>query len=748
VNKGLKLQTAALLTAASILVTACGGGGGGGGNNTTQQPPPPPPPTNNLTAKAVVVETANPLIGFPMDLSVSLQAVEETDDVSVSIFAVEKNEDPNAEVRQIPLGSETIAKVAAGASDHQIQINIPSSVELPGAYFITAIVDPVDGLAETEEDDNSAAVEVNLDVEVIPNIMLTEVTLDRAALLINTDDYEEQVTGTEDNVYNADAGGTITVGADGLDPEETIDIEAFATLRLMRSDLGTEHDVPLYLWHSAVGRYINAYGIDPETGMDLSEAEWLPLGEFLPQLVEGVADDVTLNDIDRDSAHLNFYFPGKLGSEMEKAMRYSVPPTGTGFFDVPIPTLPTAPPPDLTQQAINELRAFLKSLPTNGVLGDETEAMAVMDFAVCVQIRPTDNAFTDLTADDNEVCAPLDIALPPLPPPVPGLPAGVPTAFKPFIGATATPVTPVPNVNGFKTSGGGSAFKFGIDFGSSVSADNRGYIEQIHGDVPITVFGIKGSFFKASVRAQLVPEYANKPAGEESSFVIETQHAGQILSRIVKVPSNVEIAIDLFSVSKEFPNPAKEFTLFVGPIPLSVGASVAGNFGVEYQPLVFTTEYPDGYALGLQGGPYANIEATLYAGVGKGPFIAGVEGVLSLLDERIVFFNGVDIAVIEHTNPSYPEEFVIYQGPKITNIFTGPQGKLNLFAKYSVPTIKTCKAGPFKFPCPGFKSIKATKNIWKSKALFQLTDVLYEDDDAKLDVVIADGEPPAYYVLP
>jgi hypothetical protein len=42
--------------------------------------------------------------------------------------------------------------------------------------------------------------------------------------------------------------------------------------------------------------------------------------------------------------------------------------------------------------------------------------------------------------------------------------------------------------------------------------------------------------------------------------------------------------------------------------------------------------------------------------------------------------------------------------------------------------------------------MKATKKIWSSKALFQLTDVLYENPNAQLDVVVRQGQAPTYFV--
>ena len=222
----------AFFISAMLLLSSCGGGGGGGGDGNSSGAPPI---TNNLSAKSIQVETPDPRIAYPLKVSVSITADNPADNVSVSLFAIDKNDDPNAEVRQIPLGTQTIPKVEAGTHSYELDVTLPSSVETPGPYYIGAIVDPVDEVGETDENDNSTSVETTFSAEGSPNIMLTELALDRNALLINTDSYAKQVPGDAGNVHNADAGGTITVGADGLAPNETIDIEAFAKLRLSAS---------------------------------------------------------------------------------------------------------------------------------------------------------------------------------------------------------------------------------------------------------------------------------------------------------------------------------------------------------------------------------------------------------------------------------------------------------------------------------------------------------------------------------
>lgn len=693
---------------------------------------------NNIAAVAIAVNTPDPRIAHPLTATVSLSADRAENNVTVSLFAIDETSDPDAEVRQIPLGTEIIEVLPAGSSEHELNVNVPSSVEISGPYHIAVVVDPVEEIAEGDEEDNTASVQITLAPTIDPNVLLTDVELDRTALIINTDEYSEQVDGTPGNVHNADAGGTITVGADGLEVGETVDIEAFASLRIMRSDNGTSLDVPLYLWNSDQQRYMNAYGIDPDTSVQ-GEIEWLPMGTFTPQLAEIIGDEAELDDVERNSEHMDFYFPGKLGFELEQALRY--PPescTGTCVLDA---TQPTIPPPDLTAAAIGQLRAFLSGLPFSGIRGDESVSLAALDFAVCIKIRPADSSVTDSDATDNEVCPSLDIFLPPLPPGTPLYNTG---SYVPVHDAPSEPLT---SGDRFATKNNNAHFAFNLDFGAGATADYRGYIEEVTAGVPIRVFGTDFDFYRITARAQLVPDYLNKAASEQSGFSYEIRFLNQVIEAIP--PIMAAISGELISYSKEV---EKEQQFFVGPVPMIAGGSVGGNIGLELSVGYANDDAPvfgGGNAVvsvGSSIGPFANLEAAMFAGVGTVVFSVGVEGVLVLLDERLVYFIGTEIEVIDDGFTSGDVEFMITQLQKLSNIFTGPQGKLNLFAKYSVPAIRTCNWGFVKVPCLKLATIKAIMNIYSTPALFRREDILFEDPFAQLDVVIANGQQPAYFI--
>lgn len=692
-------------------------------------------PPNNITAVAVAVDTPDPRISHPLTTTMSLRADRAVNNVTVSLFAIDDTDDPDADVRQIPLGTEVIEQLPAGSSDHELTVMVPASVEFSGPYHIAVVVDPVDEIVETDKEDNTASVQVTLTSTATPNLVLADVALDRTALIIKTDEFTQQVEG---DVYNADAGGTITVGADGLEVGETVDIEAFASLRITRTDINASLDMPLYLWNTEEQRYMNAYGIDPETGIQ-GVVEWLPMGTFTPLLAEIIGEEAELDDVERNSEHMEFYFPGKLGFELEQALRFPPVPCDVCALDDQQPTIP---PPDLTQAAIDELTSFLSGLPFSGIRGDESVSLAALDFAVCVEIRPTDPSVIDSDLTDNEVCPPLEIFLPPLPPGTPLYNIGN------YVPVHNQPSVPMVSGDGFATKNNNEHFAFNIDFNAGATADNRGYIEEVTAGIPVTVFGEDFDFLRITARAQLVPDYLGKPASEESGFSHEIRFLNLVIDS--SLPTTLSVSGSLISYSKEV---EKQQQFFIGPVPMVAGGSVGGTFGLELEFGYDDVKEPvfgSGNAvlsLGSSVGPFASLEALMFAGVGTVVFSVGVEGVIVLLDERLVYFIGTEIEVIDDGFGSSDDvEFMITQLQKLSNIFTGPQGKLNLFARYSVPAVRTCNWGFVQVPCLRLATIKATKNIYSTPALFRREDVLFEDPFAQLNVVIANGQPPAYFI--
>lgn len=707
----------------------------------------------NITAISMTVVTPEPRISGSLKAIISLQSDQQTSDVSVSLFAIEKTDDPNSESRQIPLGMVVLDQVSIGRNDYELEVIIPASVEFAGPYYISAIVDPANVNDESIEDDNITEVEVTLGESEGPNILLADIALDRTALIINTDFYEQPVPDpdTTDNVYKADAGGTITVGVDGLVLGETVDVEVFASIRIMRSDIGTSLDMPLYLWNTAEVRYTNAYGIDPETSATV-DVEWLPMGQFAPLLAETSDSEASQNEVRRNSEHMDFYFPGGLGYELEQALRYRCTELPCTAYD----TLPTEPPPDLTATAILELKSFLSDLPFSGAQGDESAGMAVLDFEICVKIKPSDPMVSDKSTTDNEACAPIDIYLPRLPGQPPVYDIGT---YTPQLTELSTPL----NVGGgFSTNNTNSNFAFDIDFGSGASADHRGYIGYVSAGLPVGVFGNNFFFMNIEVSTQLVPDYLNKPASEESGFYYELRFLGLVLEQSPPAPYKPFVNFDVISHDLLTPNfisyskeIEKEKQFFLWVVPVVAGGVIGGNIGLDYS-VGFAGDASPVFgngnsveSLGASIAPYANLEAGLSIGVGiKGGIVVGTEGVLTLLDERVVLFLGTDIEVIDDGYASGDVEFIITSGFSATNVFTGPQGAINLFIKYATFKRTTCKVGVVKYRCIKYDTMKRILNIYTTPALFQHKYVLFEYPISSRGVVMVSGKPPAYYTTP
>ena len=662
--------------------------------------------SNNLTANALRVVSPDPRIGYPLEVEVSIAADESVENVGVAFFAISRD-------RQLPLGAGNIDLVEAGNRSYELTFNVPASVETPGTYFIGAIVDPGNAITETDEEDNQAKTEVMLDPlefpELLPeleepvNIAIEQAEPDRTVFLLDTTAYEDEARV---GVQNADAGVTLRLGAQGA--KVPIDVEAFASLRLMRSDrTGVSHDMPLYLWNSDAKRYMNAYSIDPDpfTGEGEAVQEWLPVGQIEPQLIEGTTDTVTVSDIDRRSVHLDIYFPGRLARELEVALKH------LNVF------LADVPPPDLSWEAIQGLRSFL--------FGAELE---VLTSEVCVKIRPVDPMVHDRFEADNERCTALAFELPP-DPPVPPEPVPLPPIFTPIYDK---PVPPSFFDQLFRAGWGGSTFGFDIDFFASTTTNNEGVIVRAGGKVPVRIFGLNIDFVAVTARAQVLPDFAGAPANADKSFTLQLSALG-VPTTPVRLPYGSRPPKELsFSKQKEASK-----LIFVGPVPVTVSAFIGGTVGTEYELKSFgPTE------LDLQAAPFASLDAGADARVGGFGFSVGVEGSLTLLKEKFIVRPSAVLTVRDDGFASGNADLVIQPRLRVINELTGAQGQVALFAEYSHPTVRTCKKWDIPYPCPGWETVK-TPHVLDSWYAYIKVDPL-TDISTLIEVVSINGA-PSYY---
>ena len=373
--------------------------------------------------------------------------------------------------------------------------------------------------------------------------------------------YEKQIFANGEIV--SDAGGTVTFGIKGV--EQLIEVEAFGSHQI-RCHFHRVHflEVPLYLWNSEADRYIHAYGIDPEQGIETGVEEWLPIGRV------GQLELSSSSEFDLRSAHLDYYFPGRLAEEIEIALRHL-----NVFFDGPI-----EPPPDLSAADIQALRTFLFGAD----LEDVTSAL-------CLSIRPADPRVVEDRTDDNQVCSPLALLLPPvqLQPPPPPIPPPVPPLY-------TVPSEPIFADAMYRAGWPGKYFGASIDFSASSSADTDGAVVAGKTEIPVTLFGSTFQFLGIEARAQVLP-LSDRFASEEARAQLKPGFLMKksILNQIIYVKNDPpEGSLGTLSVSWsiEFPEylpPEPDDTpeeikkrrppyyASIGPVPVEFRPQVTGN---------------------------------------------------------------------------------------------------------------------------------------------------------------------------
>jgi hypothetical protein len=456
---------------------------------------------------------------------------------------------------------------------------------------------------------------------------------------------------------------------------------------------------------------MNAYGVDPEIG-NTGVAEWLPIGPVGEMLVAGGRgqENVPVTEFDQRSAHIDFYFPGKLAEELETALRKLNVLFG-----------PVEPPPDLSVADIQALRDFL--------FGVEPEFLST---ALCVAIRPVDSSITEESTEDNELCSPLALVLPKLPPnpPVPD-PPPVPPLY-------STPASPVFFDQLFQTNWGGRAFGFGVNFSASTSADDRGVIVNAQGALPVQAFGRNFDFFGVEGRAQVLPlsERDDPPAGQNPGFSLELSHLG-VRFYYRSLASGSLGPLQIF-VSKEIAS--VERTLVIGPVPVKLEAGVAGNIGAEYA-IAFGAAAGNG--LELTTAPYTNLEAEASASATAIIADVGVEGSLTLVEEKFEIVSSATVNVYDDRHSDGTSEIVIVPRLRAINEITGPNGAINAFVSVEVPTVRRCSWGFIRGVCPGLATVKYPYNLESWEGFIKRDTLL--DEETLIDVITFPDGSTAYY---
>jgi hypothetical protein len=506
-------------------------------------------------------------------------------------------------------------------------------------------------------------------------------------------------------VVNSDAGGTVSFGMQGSD--SAIEVEAFAYMRLTRSDTSATHDVPLYLWNSTLERYMNAYGIDPATGLTGAE-EWLSIGLIQPQLIEG-AGNQTYNDVERVSAHLDFYFPGQLSKEIETVLR-----DDDGFVTYPFATFP---PPDLSISDISSLRSYLVGV---------RELM--LSSELCVKIRPTDLGVVENNTSDNETCTSLAFVIPPLPEPPP------PPVVAAYVPQWSNPTNAFYAGDFLSTGWQGDYFGYEVSFGGNTTADEYGLKVYGFGQLPVNIFGSTFNFIDTSFTARVVPDVVYTPQTIAPGFLLDLYFLDQLIYAPRLGYGNYPIAG--MSTSKQ---KTKEKKFVVYGIVITVAGGGMGTLGVEVN-IDFS---PTG--LQLIAAPFIRLEAI--ASANANAFLAeiGAEAAMTLVEERIEIGLGSSVIVFNDGKDIVGVSEVAYRpGLTINNVLKGADGNVKAYVGVFYPTMVRCSWGIFgEGYCPGTDSIRYYKELanWSG---WRKTDPLL--DYTQLIDVITLQDRSVYYV--
>jgi len=498
-----------------------GGGGGTGGSDRTTG-------TNNLTASGLSVVSAEPRVGYPLEVNTLIEAKEFTENVSVSYYALNKSDVDQEldEVRQFFLATVTFPTVEPSVTEYLAEFPVPPEVDPPGEYVLQYIVDPGNTVAETDDDldenDNSNSGDVLLAPIGNPNLFIEELTLDSPVLLLynHPDNNPAQDGQMVQDVHDSDAGATLVVGLEGA--LEPLDATVFVYLRITRDALPlgqNTHDVPMYLWDSVAQRYVDAYGTPPDMN---GPPEGLSIGTLSPQMVAevegseselylppdagvemvtGAEDTDDLHTSDRTSAHLDIYYPGGLAKEMKRILE-TLPsrPCPPGFVCTLAFEPPIVAPPDLTEAAIAALRSFFRGATKQSVREKKTR-FSIVASVVCGASGCREDSLVD-----NEASVDVDVDLDLL-------------GEEPFV--RPAPAEPIKGV-GEGTEAGFHGENFGVrfKFDSGASLDNRGAIAFVGGSVPVRIFkSPEFDFMRLDARAQVVPaDDPQPPEGETSEF--------------------------------------------------------------------------------------------------------------------------------------------------------------------------------------------------------------------------------------
>jgi len=249
----------------------------------------------------------------------------------------------------------------------------------------------------------------------------------------------------------------------------------------------------------------------------------------------------------------------------------------------------------------------------------------------------------------------------------------------------------------------------GVQFHAGTYLDGRGAVAEAEGAIPVKIFNKQFDFFHGEAYGQLSP---HEPANTQ--FHIDVEVLGlSVYHRASKDPNYVYKDTPF----KKVETITAKSTVFCGPVPVVFTTGAQGTLGYD-----LTFEMDSGN-MKLTGTPYADLSAFASAVVHLGIAKGGVKGVMTLIRDDYV--NSVSFGNVRLTNGG--SSISATANMNVTNVLTGPKGRLYLFADY--PGTKWCKTFLGRVPC-------GVRNIHKEKTLvrfhtFQKKDVLLNESITK-----------------
>ena len=302
----------------------------------------------------------------------------------------------------------------------------------------------------------------------------------------------------------------------------------------------------------------------------------------------------------------------------------------------------------------------------------------------------------------------------------------------------------------FSKSKYGSRFGAGAYANASALLDSEGIHSRVYGSVRVKALGRRNRFMKVNFTAEALPssfagtgydldvEVLDIAVYSKSNSLADvsgmsTPTITDVEEQAIKAKvadSNGTLTESQLRRQKLYSKAKKQVSTYSGSGSTAVGYVKTWDIGKEKS---YTQQYIVGIVpvtiesgarstIGFQADvaltgitevigsfkPKASIGAFVQGGVGVIGYSAGVSADLWLVTETIKGAVTASVDMVEDADGEYIEALEGNLKEKITNYYRGPNGKLYLYAEYTVP--KYCKKWGVRYPC-GVKSVKKKKYL-------------------------------------